>query len=201
MTNILQNGDPVLRKKAAAVPLDQIKTPKIVKVLEAMYEALNGEADGVAIAAPQIGESLRIFMVSELVFKIKKAKKDADNATKETPSKESVDTTPVKPLICINPEIIKISKDKKKMEEGCLSVRPLYGKVLRSNKVTIRAYDENGNLFERGGSGLLAQIFQHENDHLDGKLFIDTAEDVHEMDINDSTDLDDELEMVDDIEE
>jgi peptide deformylase len=67
------------------------------------------------------------------------------------------------------------------MPEGCLSVRWLYGNVLRSTKASIEAYDEFGNKFTRGGSGLLAQIFQHETDHLNGVLFIDTAEDVEDM--------------------
>ncbi len=69
----------------------------------------------------------------------------------------------------------------KKMPEGCLSVRWLYGKVRRSSKALIRAFDEHGNLFTRGGSGLLSQIFQHEIDHLNGILFIDTAENIEDI--------------------
>ncbi len=84
-------------------------------------------------------------------------------------------------LVCINPTLIKLSKQKKKVPEGCLSVRWLYGNVLRAEKATVEAYDEHGKKFTRGGSGLLAQIFQHETDHLNGILFIDTAEDVEEM--------------------
>ena len=67
------------------------------------------------------------------------------------------------------------------MEEGCLSVRYLYGKIRRSKKITMKAYNENGKIFQRGASGLLAQIFQHENDHLDGKLFIDKAKDIEDL--------------------
>ena len=67
------------------------------------------------------------------------------------------------------------------MEEGCLSVRWLYGKVKRSVRVTLSAQDDTGKKIERGASGLLAQIFQHEVDHLDGVLFIDKASDVWEM--------------------
>ena len=66
-------------------------------------------------------------------------------------------------------------------EEGCLSVRWKYGKVKRAQKATISALDENGKQFERGASGILAQVFQHETDHLDGKLFIDLARDVHDL--------------------
>jgi len=68
-----------------------------------------------------------------------------------------------------------------KVEEGCLSVRWLYGKVERNEKTLVRAYDEKGKLFTFGGSGLLSQVFQHEIDHLNGALFIDKAKDLKEM--------------------
>jgi peptide deformylase len=76
---------------------------------------------------------------------------------------------------------MRLSKEKEEMEEGCLSVRYLYGKIERSKKARVKAFDEKGKRFEIGGSGLLAQIFQHETDHLEGKLFIDNATDVHDM--------------------
>ena len=66
------------------------------------------------------------------------------------------------------------------MSEGCLSVRWLYGDVDRSIKATIKAYDEEGKKFVRGGSGIVAQIFQHETDHLNGILFIDSAENIED---------------------
>jgi peptide deformylase len=61
------------------------------------------------------------------------------------------------------------------MDEGCLSVRGIYGTTLRHERATIRARDINGHTFERGGGGLIAQIYQHETDHLDGILFVDHA--------------------------
>lgn len=67
------------------------------------------------------------------------------------------------------------------LEEGCLSVRYVYGKVLRPEKVTIEAHDENGKKFSRGFSGLLAQVVQHENDHLNGILFTDKATDIQKI--------------------
>jgi peptide deformylase len=67
------------------------------------------------------------------------------------------------------------------MPEGCLSVRWLYGDVERSTQATVTAYDEHGESFVRGASGLLAQIFQHEIDHLDGILFIDKAHNLEEV--------------------
>ncbi len=67
------------------------------------------------------------------------------------------------------------------LDEGCLSVRFLYGKIKRSEKATVTAYDETGKKFSYSGTGLMAQIFQHETDHLNGILFIDTAKDVEEL--------------------
>jgi peptide deformylase len=168
MIPIVQKGDPVLRKKAELIPLEDITSPKIKAILLRMIEGLYQEEDGVAIAAPQIGESVRIFIVSGKVL--------SPNYPDLVPGEE------IPPdLICINPEIVKLSKTKKKMAEGCLSVRWLYGNVLRSTKATIEAYDAEGKKFTRGGSGLLAQIFQHETDHLNGILFIDTAQDVEDL--------------------
>jgi peptide deformylase len=85
------------------------------------------------------------------------------------------------PLVYINPKIIKRSKDKKNMEEGCLSCRWWYGKAKRSTRVTVEAYDKNGKQFTIEGRGLVAQIFQHEIDHLDGVLFVDHAKDLKEI--------------------
>ena len=130
-----------------------------------MTEALESQGDGVAIAAPQIGESLRIFVVSG---------KELKNADKNYKGSEDY-------LVFINPEIIKTSKEKQEVEEGCLSIRWKYGKVKRAKKVTLRAYDENGKVLERGASGLLSQIFQHEIDHLDGILFVDHATDIKDI--------------------
>ena len=86
----------------------------------------------------------------------------------------------IKDLFFINPKISKLSREKDWVPEGCLSVRWLYGMTFRSKKATITAYDENCKKFTRGASGLLAQIFQHECDHLDGILFVDRALDIVE---------------------
>lgn len=173
-TKILQKDAPVLRKMAKSVPVKDIKSKKIQDVLLAMKKALYAEDDGVAIAAPQIGESLRIFLVRGNVLDFIKNKETKDKSDSKS-KKISKD------LIFINPEIIKVSKKRKKMEEGCLSIRWLYGYVKRSEKVTIKAYDENAQSVERGASGLLAQIFQHETDHLNGILFIDKAENIQDI--------------------
>ena len=85
-----------------------------------------------------------------------------------------------KDLVFINPKILKLSKEREWLPEGCLSVRWLYGKTYRSKKVILTAYDEKGKKLKRGASGLLAQIFQHETDHLNGILFVDHAKDIRE---------------------
>ncbi len=176
---ILQKESPVLRKISESVSIEDIKTQKIQTIIKEMKQSLGSQDDGVAIAAPQIGYSVRIFVVSKKVENIikdtKKNKKDnlidPENETKQ----------PLINTVFINPIVKKLSKEKKILEEGCLSVRYLYGKVSRSNKVTVEAFDESGKKFTQGVVGLLAQIFQHEIDHLNGILFIDKAKFVEEV--------------------
>jgi len=165
---ILVNKDaPVLRERAKLVPLKDIGSKKLVDTIANMKKTLHAEEDGVAIAAPQIGVSLRIFVVSGQTLAITGRKIGTHIKFED--------------LVFINPEIIKTSKKKKKMEEGCLSLRYLYGQVSRHEKVTLKAYDEKGKLMTTGASGLLAQIFQHELDHLEGILFIDKAENIKDI--------------------
>lgn len=179
MVEIIQSENPVLRKKAVEVPIADITKPKIKKIINDMVVALNSQDDGVAIAAPQIGVSLRIFVVSGRIF-------DEDFIR----GKGSVEgdlyiKARNKNIVFINPTIKKLSKDRKLMSEGCLSVRPIYGKVRRATRASVEAYDENGKKFTKDASGLLAHIFQHEIDHLEGVLFIDKAKDLYES-LNDS---------------
>ena len=160
-----------LLKKSDPVGLEEINTAPIKKILDDMFVALDSQKDGVALAAPQINILKRIFVISPRIIdeglfdlyqiKIRGVKKF--------------------PLVFINPEIIKISKDKKKMEEGCLSVRPWYGVVKRASRATVKAINENGEEFEMDGQGLIAQIFQHEIDHLNGQLFIDKAKNLRKQ--------------------
>jgi len=173
MKKILQKNEKILRLEAQDVRLADIKTKKIQTILKEMSRALKSQVDGVAIAAPQIGVALRIFVVAGKIFH-----KDflrGEKEFKKIPEKEIP-----KDSVFINPKILKLSKEKEWVPEGCLSVRWLYGKTFRSKKATIVAYDEKGKKFQRGASGLLAQIFQHETEHLDGILFIDHAKDIKE---------------------
>lgn len=176
MVTILQKDDPILREKAEKVPISEIGSKKIKEVIHDMKKAMEGEKDAVAIAAPQIGAPLRIFVVAGKVLASNRGT-DAEHNAEQTQNKENETSND---LVFINPEIVRLSRKKVTMDEGCLSVRWWYGGVERAEKATIKAHDENGKIFTRGASGLLAQIFQHETDHLGGVLFIDKAENVRE---------------------
>jgi len=182
LKKILQKDEKVLRKIAKEILVKEIKTPKIQKILKEMSLSLKSQHDGVAIAAPQIGYSLRIFVVSGKVFS-NGFGEERETQAEENKNAPAQAVNMVKDMVFINPKISKLSKDKEWMPEGCLSVRPIYGKTWRSKKALITAYDENGKKFTRGAAGLLAQIFQHETDHLNGILFIDHAKDLKEENI------------------
>lgn len=167
MSIIVQDGEPVLRKIAAPVPEELFGTPELKAIIDDMALTLDGQLDGVAIAAPQIGISYRIFIVRY------------DRTIAPTPEGEEDHLPDLG--VYINPEFVKSSRRRLEMDEGCLSVRGIYGKTMRNERATVRARDVAGASFERGGGGLLAQIFQHETDHLNGILFIDHATDLVEV--------------------
>jgi len=157
---IVQAGAAVLREKAKPVLKKDIGSRSLNTLIGKMKRALDAEEYGVAIAAPQVGSSLRLFVVAGRVFK-----KDEDARDEPTPPDR----------VFINPEITRMSKKKREMAEGCLSVRGQYGTVMRHEKVTLKALDEHGNPALVHASSLLAHIFQHECDHLEGILYIDKA--------------------------
>jgi peptide deformylase len=167
MAKLVPEEHQALHQIAEEVWPEDILSAKIQKVLKEMRAALdsyNVEGfNGVAIAAPQIGIPLRIFIVHD---------------TNTERNKKMV----IPDIVAINPKIVKLSRKKHVVGEGCLSVPESYGAVSRSTNATIRAYDEHGNEYERGAGGLLAQIFQHEVDHLDGILFTDRAQKVWHKD-------------------
>ncbi|MBA2652738.1 MAG: peptide deformylase [Tatlockia sp.] len=115
-------------------------------LIDDMFETMY-HAKGVGLAAPQIGINLRLSVI------------DVTGDKKEQ-------------LVLINPEII-ASEGEFEYEEGCLSVPGAYDKVIRAEKVTIRATDRFGKVYEKNGEGVLGECFQHEIDHLNGKLFVD----------------------------
>jgi peptide deformylase len=159
---VVQNGNAVLRLTAKPVLKKEFGTKPLLTTIEKMKKILSKEQHGVAIAAPQIGVSKRMFVVAGRAF---------DDGKKDS-------TTPDK--VFINPEFVKLSRRKKEMSEGCLSVRGTYGTVLRHEKASITAYDETGKKFTYNGTELIGHIFQHEMDHLDGILYVDKATAVRE---------------------
>lgn len=160
----MQDGDEVLRQVAVPVPEELFGTEELARMITDMEGALDVQADGVALAAPQIGLSYRIFLV--------RYDRMAPRTEEERPKDLGV---------FINPEFVKTSRRTDVMEEGCLSVRGVYGKTLRHERATVRARTMDGGTFMRGGGGILAQAFQHEIDHLDGILFIDHAIELREV--------------------
>lgn len=167
MKEILQDGAPVLRKAAPSVPEELFGSPELARLIGNMTNALDGEPEGVALAAPQIGISYRLFIVrKDRTLPNNVTAVDNDHPSGRTPEVD----------VYINPEIIKTSRKRARADEGCLSVRGTYGTTERHERVTIRARRPDGSQFERGGGNLMAQIFEHEIDHLDGILFTDHAE-------------------------
>lgn len=165
---IVQEGDPVLRAKALPVAQRDIGSPALNKLIQKMHKALAPEKYGVAIAAPQVGSSLRMFVVAGRVYKEEETEVE----------KEMRAIYPNR--VYINPEITRASRAKKDESEGCLSVRNIYGHVKRHERVTLKYIDESGKPQTENATGLLGHIFQHEVDHLNGILFIDKARDLHE---------------------
>lgn len=188
-TILPEQKNPMLREVAREVPQAHIKSPHIRRLVADMKSLLAKEEYGVALAAPQVGEPLRIFVVSSRALaRDGRLPAQAGNAPDEL--KEEEDGKPLSPAkgaslsgkdqVYINPVLLKLSRSKKKKHEGCLSIRGMWGEVLRAEKATLRAYDERGCVFTRGAAGFLAHVFQHEMDHLEGILYTDKATAVYD---------------------
>lgn len=185
---IVKEPNKVLRAKAKDVAANDIRGKKIQRIIADMKIALKSTPDGVGLAAPQVGESLRIFIVSEEAEEIDRAEKKGWKRRKE----ESPEEKNEKPYekrewkyhVFINPVVKNTSKNKLSGPEGCLSVPRKYGTVRRNEKITVEAHDEHGKKFIRGASRFFARVIQHELDHLEGTLFIDKAEKIFESEID-----------------
>ncbi len=145
-------GHPVLRAKARALDNAEINSASIQKLIDYMLDTM-AEYHGVGLAAPQIHESLRIFVAAL-------DDKDGGDADGE-------------PLAVINPEIIVVGKDVVEDWECCLSIPDVRGRVPRAREVKVRAYDRKGERIELKAHDFPARVIQHETDHLDGVLFFD----------------------------
>lgn len=140
--NVVRLGEEILRKKAE--PVAEI-TDEIRELVRVMFVTMQ-EEDGVGLAAPQIGRSIRLFVIK------------ADDGVERT---------------FINPQIIQTSQETCSYEEGCLSIPKTYEEVIRPERVTIQAKNEKGRRFTLEADEFLARVIQHEYDHLEGILFID----------------------------
>ena len=146
---IVVYGDPVLKKRAEDIEKDSIDVKKLAEdMFETMYNA-----SGVGLAGPQIGKSLRIFVV------------DA----------EALDEEGLKGFkkVFINPELLEEEGEEWPFEEGCLSIPGIRAEVSRPEKVRIRYYDQEWKQHEEEYEGLAARVIQHEYDHIEGVLFTD----------------------------
>ena len=144
-------GDVTLRKKARNIDKDN---PEIKEIIENMWETMY-YSDGVGLAAPQVGMSIRLFVI------------DASSGADEEPELKDFKK------VFINPEIIETSGDEWVMNEGCLSLPEIREDVSRKDEVRIRYFDENFIEHEESFKGFAGRVIQHEYDHLEGKLFID----------------------------
>jgi len=147
---IVVYGDPILRKKAVDVPENTDLKSFITDMYETMYAA-----NGIGLAAPQVGKGIRVFIV------------DGTSLTEE-----EEDMSEFKKAF-INPVILKAEGEPWPFEEGCLSIPNIREKIMRPETVVIRYFDEDWNEKEEEYDGVKARIIQHEYDHIEGKLFID----------------------------
>ena len=171
---IVQLPSRALELSAKEIPPAEISGSKIRALIGDMKRMLARAEDGVGLAAPQVGQSLRLFLVSEEA-------KVIDNATKGTRAAHEARETGApqwKQVAFINPVLLRHSRKKVEMTEGCLSVKGKYGIVPRYEKVELEWLDEDGTKRRRGFSGFFARVIQHELDHLDGMLIVDRAKEL-----------------------
>ena len=143
--DIVKLGEESLRQPS--IPVAEV-SDEIKQLAEDMFDTMI-EADGVGLAAPQIGKNIRMFVLI------------ADDDVRR---------------VFINPQIIKTSEETGPYDEGCLSIPQVYETIERPLRVTVQAINEKGKAFTLDADGLLARIIQHENDHLDGVVFIDRGD-------------------------
>ncbi len=166
--------NPALRDISRALSAAEIISPKIKKFISEMKKLLAAEKYGVALAAVQVGEPVRLFIVSGRALS-----RGGRNAADE-PDKKDEAAIPLPDSVFINPALTKLSRKKIDKHEGCLSIRGKWGEVPRAEKATLTFIDEHGKTQTRGASGFLAHIFQHEMDHLEGVLYTDKATAVYD---------------------
>lgn len=157
---IAQLGAPVLRLQAQAI--DDVHSPETRQLIEAMQAAL-ANTQGVGLAAPQISISKRVIIV----------------ASRPTPRYPQAPL--MQPTIMINPDFQVLSEAKEKGWEGCLSIPGIRALVPRYLKIAVQFTDQQGQRVDMALDGFVARVFQHEFDHLDGKVYLDSVEDSRDI--------------------
>jgi len=148
---VIKMDNPVLHQKAKRV---RKIDDSIQKLIDNMIETMH-DIEGMGLAAPQVGVPLQVVVI-------------------QLPDEEDV-------ITLINPEIVKISEETEMMMEGCLSLPSYNGEIKRSTSITVKARDRQGKLIRIKGEGLLAQVLQHETDHINGIVFVDHLESIDEL--------------------
>lgn len=148
---IVAYGDPVLRKKAVDISADY---PELETLIQNMFDTMHG-ANGIGLAAPQIGLSIRLFIIDASTY-----------------DENDVQLKDLKKVF-LNPKILEESGEKWDFNEGCLSIPDIREDISRHKNLTISYYNQNWEHLEETYTGLAARIIQHEYDHIEGKLFTD----------------------------
>jgi peptide deformylase len=164
---IVVYGDPVLRQRAAPLSPDH---PGLAELIANMWDTMYG-AEGVGLAAPQVGHSVRLFMVDASPMSVNGSKGPDGEPLSEA---DAVQLKTFKHVF-INPEIVDEDGAEWAFEEGCLSIPGIRELVSRKPSLRLRYVDEQFQPHELALSGLAARVVQHEYDHIEGKLFIDYA--------------------------
>jgi len=159
---ILHVGNPLLRERSREVTRDELASPAVQQLIDDLIDTMHA-ANGAGIAAPQVGELLRIATIEV-------------NHNPRYPYKPHIPLT-----VVVNPIIEPLDDEQYENNEGCLSVPNLRGNVLRNVNVRVRWWDRDGNDHDEVRRGLTAGTFQHECDHLDGVLFLDRVHDTRSL--------------------
>jgi peptide deformylase len=154
---VARMGHPVLRARARALTPSEIRSPELQRLIDDMFDTMH-EYQGVGLAAPQVHESVRLFVAG---------------LSSSDEEDEEAGGSRVPALALINPEITIVGDGMADDWEGCLSIPDIRGRVPRARQILVNGYDRRGKRVELRAGGFTARVMQHETDHLDGILFFD----------------------------
>lgn len=152
---VAELGNPVLR--SPTTPIENISAPTVQKLIDNLLKTVN-KTNGVGIAAPQVSQSLQLFIVAS------------------RPNLRYLNAPTMEPTPMINPQILAYSDETDKDWEGCLSVPGMRGLVVRSREIEVSYTDRHGEPHQKIFTDFVARIIQHEYDHIHGKVFLDRVE-------------------------